>query len=148
MATPKKKPGAKASVGRPAAKVDDDMIARVEDFAANGLKIEEMGPCLAMGSSTFFKLKAENVELQEAINRGKSRGASETAGELMKLVKAGNLSAIIWYEKTRCGRSERIDVNNTGSIAHKHEGVPRGLGILRELKGFGQDRGDEDSLPN
>jgi hypothetical protein len=97
-------------MARPRIEID---ISRVEELAAQGLSQAEI--CLVIGISegTLYSRKRENEVFEEAIKRGKAKAASEIANTLYMMAKRGDLGAIVWYEKTRRGLSDRIQQDIT-----------------------------------
>lgn len=75
--------------------------------------------CLGIDESTFYRRKAELQELQEAIKRGKAKAASEISNKLYLMARGGDLGAIIWYEKTRRGLSDKVSAEITGAVTLK-----------------------------
>ncbi len=99
-------------MGRP--KLDID-ISRVEQLAAQGLTQAEICLCLGISEKTLERRKSELAVLSDAIKRGRAKAASEVANVLyLKATKDKDLGAIIWYEKTRRGLSDRQAVEHSG----------------------------------
>lgn len=82
-------------------------ISRIEELAAQGLSQAEICQCLGISESTFYRRKSDLEELTEAIKRGKAKAASEISNVLYQMAKSKDLGAIIWYEKTRRGLSDK-----------------------------------------
>lgn len=61
--------------GRPKAEMD---LKRVEELAAIGCTLEEMGAVLGVGKSTIKDRAAANPEFAEAIERGRARGQTNS----------------------------------------------------------------------
>lgn len=98
--------------GRPRFEITDDIIARAESLAADGLTREEIALCLGMGTSTLYEKLNSYPELAEAINCGKAKGIAVMANNLVKLAKAGNAAANIFFLKARAKWREN-DEDNT-----------------------------------
>jgi hypothetical protein len=99
-------------MARPKIEID---ISRVEELAAQGLTQVEICLCLGISPKTLERRKVEMSVLTDAINRGKAKAASEVANVLyLKATKDRDLGAIIWYEKTRRGLSDRQAVEHSG----------------------------------
>lgn len=94
-------------------KIDID-ISRVEEYAAQGLTQAEICLCLGISEDTMTRRKVENAVFAEAIKRGKAKAASEIANTLYLKAINGDLGAIIWYEKTRRGLSDRQAIEHSG----------------------------------
>jgi len=91
-------------------RIDID-IARVEELAGQGLTQAEI--CLVLGISerTLYSRKAESSEFADAIKSGKAKAASEISNVLYQMATGGDLGAIVWYEKTRRGLSDKVQQN-------------------------------------
>lgn len=93
-------------MARPKIELD---ISRIEELAAQGLTQEEIALCLGISDRTLRNHKQIDSVLSDAIKRGKAKAASEVANVLyLKAVVDKDLGAIIWYEKTRRGLSDRV----------------------------------------
>lgn len=89
-------------------------ISRVEELAAQGLTQVEICLCLGISEDTLTRRKHDLADLAAAINRGRAKAASEVANVLyLKATKDKDLGAIIWWEKTRRGLSDRVQQVNT-----------------------------------
>ena len=97
-------------MARPRIEID---ISRVEELAAQGLSQAEI--CLVIGISegTLYSRKRENEVVEEAIKRGKAKAASEISNTLYMMAKKGDLGAIVWWEKTRRGLTDKVQQNLT-----------------------------------
>lgn len=83
-------------------------ISRVEELAAQGLSQAEICLVLGISESTLYRRKHDLEELTETIKRGRAKAASEISNKLYMMAKGGDLGAIIWYEKTRRGLSDKM----------------------------------------
>ena len=99
-------PGRKGP-GRKPAEIDID---KLRQLAADGLTLAEAAASLGIGASTLSRHMAQNEKIENAIKEGRHLADAEVSNRLMKLVKAENLGAVIWWEKTRKGYSERISL--------------------------------------
>lgn len=88
-------------------------IGEVERLAAQGLTQTEICLCLGISEDTLGRRKQESAELAEAIKRGKAKAASVIADKLFQMAKDGDLGAIVWYEKTRHGRTDKVQQTTT-----------------------------------
>lgn len=92
-------------MARPRIEID---ISRVEELAAQGLSQAEI--CLVIGVSedTLSRRKADSAAIADAIKSGKAKAASEVANTLyLMATKDKDLGAVIWWEKTRRGLSDK-----------------------------------------
>lgn len=99
-------PGRKGPGRRPA-EIDLDKLRQA---AADGLTLAEAAARLGIGSATLSRHMAKNDKIDEAIKQGRKLADAEVSNRLMALVKAENLGAVIWWEKTRKGYSDRISL--------------------------------------
>lgn len=91
-------------MSRPRINID---IGRVEELAGQGLSQAEICLMLDISESTLYRRKLDLEVLTEAIKRGKASAASEVANKLFTMAKSGDLGAIVWWEKTRRGLSDK-----------------------------------------
>ena len=107
-------------MARPRIEID---ISRVEELAAQGLTQAEI--CLVIGISedTLSRRKSDLADLADAIKSGKAKAASEISNTLYKMARGGDLGAIVWYEKTRRGLSDKMANTNT-NVSVDWETVP------------------------
>lgn len=90
-------------------------LAKVEVMAANGLTQQQIADSLGISVSTLYGRKRESEEFEEAIKRGKAKGVAVVTNELMKQVKRGNVTAMIFFLKARAGWKEKNEVDLTNS---------------------------------
>lgn len=113
MRTYKPKPGAK--IGRPEHKPTAELKAKVESLAGMGHPQDDI--CIAIGlGSTNTLAKYYALELR----MGRIKANDTVAKSLFKQAIAGNTTAGIWWEKTRAGRSERVEHTGEGGGPVKH----------------------------
>lgn len=93
-----------------------DEVARLAGLGLTNAEI-----CLSLGISErlLYLRKRDSAEFAEAIERGKSTAASEVSNVLYQLCKEGNLGAIVWYEKTRRGLSDKVSLEHTMKPVHE-----------------------------
>ena len=95
-------------MARPRIELD---ILRIEELAAQGLSQAEI--CLVIGISedTMSRRKADSAAIADAIKSGRAKAASEISDTLYRMAKGGDLGAIVWYEKTRRGLTDKVQQN-------------------------------------
>jgi len=89
-------------------------IQEVEALAGLGFSEEEIAISLGISQDTIDRRKKENADIADAIKRGKAKAKRKVTSKLMEKIEAGDLGAIIWYEKTRLGFSDKQTVEHTG----------------------------------
>jgi hypothetical protein len=90
-------------VTKPKAIID---IAKVEEFAAQGLSIAQIALRLGICEKTLHTHKLENAEITAAIARGRAKGEDEVSNALFKSAKNGHVEAAKFYLARRCGWRE------------------------------------------
>lgn len=117
-----------AKRGRPKFEINPDVIEKVESLAANGLTKEEVALCLGISYQTLNEKTKENSDFSEAISRGKAKGIAVMANNLVKLAKAGNAAANIFFLKARAKwREGDLDiealVNQTAALKEEMRAI-------------------------
>ncbi len=97
--------------GRPPKIPTASQIRQVEEMAARGLTQEDMSAVLGVSVPTFRKYVPRFFAA--AIAKGKAVGKNTVGAALMRQIKRGNVTAIIWYEKSRCGYTEKTHTVHT-----------------------------------
>lgn len=86
--------------------LDDLQIAQVEALA-NYLPIEQVAGYFNISVSDFLDLQKKDKRVLRAYRKGKIRGVCKVAMLLWEQMEAGNVTALIFFLKTRGGWSER-----------------------------------------
>lgn len=89
-------------------------INQVEALASV-LTIEQISEYFGISYVTFGRLRKDNPEIDRAYRKGKAKAIREVAGGLLDKAKSGNLSAAIFYLKTRAGWRETNRTELTGA---------------------------------
>jgi len=89
-------------------------INQVEALASV-LTVEQISEYFGISSNTFTRLRRDNPEIDRAYRKGKAKAIQEVAEGLLNKAKAGNLSASIFYLKTRAGWRETNRTELTGA---------------------------------
>lgn len=82
-------------------------LDKVESLAASGLTLEQVAHCLGISYDTLNERSKEFSDFAAAIKRGKSKGIGMMANNLVKLAKAGNAAANIFWLKSQAKWRER-----------------------------------------
>lgn len=93
-----------------ARKIEID-LAKVESLAAQGLTEEQIADALGISPRTLTNRKRDSADFADSIKRGKAKGIAVVTSKLMEQVKSGNVTAMIFFLKTRGGWSERQDAD-------------------------------------
>nr|DAI76071.1 MAG TPA: terminase small subunit [Caudoviricetes sp.] len=85
---------------------------KIEAFAARGLTQDQIAQALGICHSSFYKLKKNDKQFREAVERGMAKGVAEIANQLFKKAQSGDLGAICFFLKTKGGfREDKVVVN-------------------------------------
>lgn len=103
-------------------------LSMVESLATQGLTNQQIADSLGISERTLQNRKKDNAEFAEAIKKGKAKGIAVVTNALMKKIKSGNVTAMIFFLKTQGGWKE----NNQLEIEMKKE---KKLPTLAELFG-------------
>ena len=98
---------------------------KVETLAAQGLTMQQIADCLAVGRSTLYDRMRDDPDVSDAIKRGRSKGIATITNALFQSAKGGNITAQIFYLKNRnpAEWSDRKEVNLGGELNNSIEVV-------------------------
>ena len=99
-------------------------LAKVEELAGLGLTREQIALSLGVSYSTLNRRAKESEEIETAMRRGRALANIKVAGELMKAIEKGNVTAIIFYLKARAGWTEKQKIE---AEITQRENIPEGL---------------------
>jgi transcriptional regulator with XRE-family HTH domain len=123
-------------MGRKRIEID---IREVERLAGLGLTQEEIALSLGVSLATITRRSRDSDDFDEAIKRGSARALGEVANALFQRAIRGDISAAIWWEKTRAGRSEKnvnqnlnVDISNLSN--EQLERVANGEDVLSVIR--------------
>lgn len=126
-------------MARPRIEID---ISRVQELAGRGLTQAEICSVLGISENTLLRRKADMEVLADAIKAGKAAAADEVANALyQKAVVDKDLGAIIWYEKTRRGLSDKQAIEHSGPAGKpiQVETFDYGAAVTKITAGSGED---------
>jgi hypothetical protein len=104
-------------MARPRIDIDID---RVSELAGHGLTQAEICAVLGISEDTLGRRKQDTADFAEAIKAGKAKAAQEVSNALYtKATVDKDLGAIIWYEKTRRGLSDKVQQDHSGGFTIK-----------------------------
>lgn len=103
------KPPKGSKGGRPRLEILPRDIHQIEKLAAIGLSQAEIAVMVEVAESTF-ELWAHHPEVIGAIKKGKAKGLTSVGNSLFNKANNGDVTAQIWYEKTRGKRTDRVEV--------------------------------------
>ena len=74
---------------------------KVESLAVQGLTMDQIASCLGCATSTLYNRMGSELEVLEAIKRGRAKGIATVSNALFQSAKGGNITAQIFYLKNR-----------------------------------------------
>jgi len=101
--------------------LDDLQIAQVEALA-NYLSIEQVAGYFNLSASDFLDLQKKDERVLRAYRKGKIRGICKVALLLWEQMEAGNVTALIFFLKTRGDWREK-PIAETGDSVHKVKNI-------------------------
>lgn len=98
---PRKKSGPKERF-----QITDEVLKEITQLGGLGFTQMQIAAYYGIRQTSWAKLKKEREEVQLACQKGKYKAVAMVASKLMELVRAGNVTAIIFYLKTQGGWCE------------------------------------------
>ena len=94
------------------AKID---FEEVEKLAARDCTEKEICYVLGISVRAFQNRKERDAELQESIDRGRSKGNASIRRKMFELAMNGDKTMLIWLSKNRLGYTDRTATELTGN---------------------------------
>lgn len=92
-------------------------IDKVAELAGLGLTQRQIADYFGVDPSTLTRRQSEDKDFAQALKHGRARGMANVANAVFdSATKDKNPTAMIWYEKTRSGKSEKIDIRVTAAL--------------------------------
>ena len=92
-------------------KLDNIDPEKIREYAARGLTQGQIAKALNISRTTYYKLKRQwPQEFLDALEQGQAQGELAVANVLYEAAINGNVTAAIFYLKSRCGWSEKSQV--------------------------------------
>ena len=111
-------------MGRKRKEITDKDLVQIGVMAGLGLTEDKIAAALDMSPATFRKRKngekgyRASERIASAISSGRANAELKVSRTLYARATAGDMTALKWYEQTRCNRSEKhqIEVSEVPSI--------------------------------
>lgn len=97
-----------------ARKLTDKESAQVEALAAY-LSVEQMADFFGISYSTMRRILERDADVLGSYKKGRSKALAAVAKGLLQQARAGNMTAAIFYLKTRGGWSTNHELSVSGS---------------------------------
>ena len=88
-------------------------LREVERLGGLGLSESQICDSLGISDETLRKRKNESLDFLAALKRGKAKANGQVANWLFKNCRQGNVTAQIWWEKTRAGHTDKIELSGS-----------------------------------
>jgi hypothetical protein len=111
--------------GRPRLVVTKRDLVQIEEFASIGMSRTQIAKLIGVSRMQLFRWM-ERPDVMDAIEQGQARALHSIGKRLYEKAIEGDLTAIIWFEKTRGKRSDRV------SVVHEDEAAA----IQQQLSGL------------
>lgn len=96
-------------MARPPIEITDEHIRQAEILAGYGLTQNQIADVLGIARRTFARKKDEPRVLA-ALEKGQAKAQMNMAKSIYERGTSGDMTAAIWWEKTRAGRHEKVAV--------------------------------------
>lgn len=100
-------------------------FSEVERLSGIGLSNKEVANALGIAEATLYRRKQDNESFERALKKGRARASADVANALYENAMKGNITAQIWYEKTRRGLSEKVKIDGDVEIKLNYEWKPK-----------------------
>ena len=127
--TKRKNPEDKLKTGPKSDKLkelSEKQLKAIRRMAECGIANEHIAGCLNMSQAYFYKLIEKYPEILETIKNGRADGVNAVAQTLLQKAREGNMTAIIFFLKTRGGFVEHQPDQSKTNIVFKTEITPTG----------------------
>ena len=81
--------------------ITEEVLEKVERYAAQGLSQEQIGLMIGCSKKTVERRKKDNDAFDAAIKRGQARGISQVTNVLFEKALEGDNTAMIFFLKNR-----------------------------------------------
>lgn len=99
--------------GRPPIEITDQMIRQIEVLAGYGLTEAAIAHVIGVDPRTFRRRKEDEERVLSALEKGKAVAEGVIGKALFQRAQAGDMTAVIWWERTRAGRREPKEADTT-----------------------------------
>lgn len=92
-------------------------LSKVEELASLGLTHEQIADSLGISQTTLYTRK-KSEDFAGAIKKGQAKGIAHVTNKLREQIDEGNMTAAIFFLKTRAGWKETQVIENNHKISH------------------------------
>lgn len=91
-------------------------LAKVEELSSLGLTHEQIADSLGISQTTLYSRK-KSEDFADAIKKGQAKGIAHVTNKLRAQIDEGNITATIFFLKTRAGWKETQVIENNHNIS-------------------------------
>lgn len=138
-------------MARPRFELTENHLRQIKALAGYGLTMPQVAAVIDVPERTLRRRKKDSEIVLAAFEKGKAVAASRIGSSLFERATTGDVTAIIWYEKSRLGYTDKIENRHSGEVKHKHvdERNQRYNDLLGKLDAYrvGFDDGHREGTP-
>ncbi len=104
----------------PRKKIEID-IQKAKEYASLGLNFSQIADALGVSVDTIERRRKDSADFADAIKKGHASAIIHVCDKLMEAIDGGNVTAMIFFLKTRAGWSEKssIEISNGESYEER-----------------------------
>lgn len=103
-------------MGRPRIPITERDKQQIQTLAGLGMTLDKIALVLNISPRTLDRW-LKHDEVLALFQKGCALAEQTIAKTLFEKARDGDMTAIIWYERTRCGRTEKAEVKHTGNTS-------------------------------
>jgi predicted DNA-binding protein (UPF0251 family) len=103
-------------MARPRLEITDEQIRQAQLLSGYGLTQNQVADVLGISRSTFEKKKNEE-RVQVALQKGRAIAQQNVGKSIYEKALNGDMTAAIWWEKTRAGRTEKAPEGSAANVS-------------------------------
>ena len=100
-------------------------FSEVERLSGIGLSNKEVANAMGIHEATLYRRKQDSASFASALKKGRAKAAADIANAVYENAMKGNITAQIWYEKTRRGLSDKVQIDGDVEIKLNYEWKPK-----------------------
>jgi hypothetical protein len=100
-------------MGRPKIEITDEQLRQAELLAGYGLTQDQIADVLGIAHRTFAR-KQDEPRVLAALQKGRAEAQHKIGKSIFEKALKGDMTAAIWWEKTRAGRHEKVVQEHQG----------------------------------
>ncbi len=119
-------------------------LTKVEVLASQGLTNDQIAAAPGISETTLYKSQRQLTQFSESIKKGRARGIGQIANALFEAAIAGNVTAMIFFLKSRARWAEPPAAEHKHSREELITMVEQEIERLAEQRARGIDAGQSE----